>query len=79
MRIGILGLGIGTLIAYGQPGDDYRLYEINPNMLDLAEGQDGFFTYLADNPVDKTVILGDARLSLENELATHGSQIISIC
>jgi hypothetical protein len=73
MRVGILGLGIGTLIAYGQPGDDYRLYEINPIMEDLAEGQEGFFTYLADNPVNKTVILGDARLSLENELATHGS------
>ena len=73
MRVGILGLGIGTLIAYAQPGDDYRLYEINPIMVDLAEGLDGYFTYLADNPVNKTVVLGDARLSLENELATYGS------
>ena len=73
MRVGILGLGIGTLIAYGQPGDDYRLYEINPIMVDLAEGQNDFFTYLADNPANNTIILGDARLSLENDLATRGS------
>jgi hypothetical protein len=73
MRVGILGLGIGTLSAYGQPGDDYRLYEINPIMVDLAEGKDGYFSFLADSPANKTVILGDARLSLEKELATHGS------
>jgi spermidine synthase len=73
MRVGILGLGIGTLTAYGQPGDDYRLYEINPIMEDLAEGEDGYFTYLADTSAKKTVILGDARLSLENELTAHGS------
>jgi hypothetical protein len=62
MNVGILGLGIGTLTAYGQPGDHYRLYEINPIMVDLAESQ-----------AQKTVILGDARLSLETELATSGS------
>ena len=73
MRVGILGLGIGTLTAYGQPGDDYRLYEINPIMVDLAEGQDGYFTFVPDSPANKTIILGDARISLENELATNGS------
>ena len=73
MRVGILGLGIGTLTAYGQPGDDYRLYEINPIMVDLAEGQDGYFTFVPDSPANKTIILGDARISLENELAKNGS------
>jgi hypothetical protein len=73
MRVGILGLGIGTMVAYGQPGDDYRLYEINPVMVSLAQGQGGYFSFLADSPAKKTVILGDARLSLENELAAHGS------
>jgi hypothetical protein len=78
MRVGILGLGIGTLTAYGQPGDDYRLYEINPIMVDLAEGEDGFFSYLADSPANKTIVLGDARISLENELAVHGSNNFDI-
>jgi spermidine synthase len=73
MRVGILGLGIGTMAAYAQPGDDYRFYEINPVMVDLAQGLGGYFSYLADSPACKTVIVGDARLSLENELATRGS------
>jgi hypothetical protein len=73
MRVGILGLGIGTLAAYGQPGDEYRLYEINPVMADLAEGEGGYFSYLQDSQADTTVVLGDARLSLEKELAAHGS------
>lgn len=73
MRVGLLGLGIGTLTAYGQPGDEYHLYEINPIMVDLAEGQGGFFSFVPDSPANKTVILGDARISLENELAATGS------
>jgi spermidine synthase len=73
MRVGILGLGIGTLAAYGQPGDVYRLYEINPIMVDLADGRDGYFSFLADSPADNTVVLGDARISLERELAAGGS------
>ena len=73
MRVGILGLGIGTMAAYGRAGDEYRLYEINPVMVDLALGEGGYFSFLADSSADTTVILGDARLSLENELAEHGS------
>ena len=73
MRVGVLGLGIGTMAAYGQPGDTYRMYEINPVMAALAEGRGGYFSFLADSLADTTIILGDARLSLENELATHGS------
>ena len=73
LRVGILGLGIGTLAAYGQPGDIYRMYEINPLMLNLAEGQGGYFTFLKDSPAQITTVLGDARISLERELASSGS------
>lgn len=73
MKVGILGLGIGSLAAYGQPGDSYRMYEINPIMLQLAEGQGGYFSFLADTPATVTNILGDARISLERELASGGS------
>jgi len=74
MRVGILGLGIGTLAAYGQPGDVYRFYEINPLVIQLAEGQGGYFSFLADSQAKIEIVLGDARLSLERELATTGSQ-----
>lgn len=73
MRVGILGLGIGSLAAYGRPGDTYRLYEINPIMVALAEGQGGYFSFLSDSPAQNTVVLGDARISLERELASGGS------
>jgi SAM-dependent methyltransferase len=63
-RIGILGLGCGTLAAYGKAGDTLRIYEINPMVLDLAQRE---FSYLRDTPAKVEVALGDGRLSLESE------------
>jgi hypothetical protein len=74
MRVGMLGVGVGTLAAYGQPGDAYRLYEINPVVVELAEGQDGYFSFVRDSAANVTVIPGDARISLERELAEGGPQ-----
>ena len=74
MRVGLLGLGVGTLAAYGQPGDQYRLYEINPVVTELAEGRGDFFSFLGDSKADITTILGDARISLERELADRHPQ-----
>jgi spermidine synthase len=68
MRVGVLGLGVGTLAAYGQTGDTYRFYEINPVVIDLANGQGDFFSFLADSPASIDLVLGDARISLEKEL-----------
>jgi SAM-dependent methyltransferase len=67
-RIGILGLGCGVLVAYGHAGDSFRIYEINPLVLELARNQ---FTYLADTPARVEVVLGDGRLSLEREPDQH--------
>lgn len=78
MRVGVLGLGAGTLATYGQPGDAYRFYEINPEVVRLAEGQGGYFSFLADSKANVTVVLGDARLSLENELAAGERQNFDI-
>ena len=63
-RIGILGLGCGTLAAYGKAGDILRIYEINPLVLDIAQRE---FTYLKDTPAKVEIALGDARLVLESE------------
>ncbi|MEW6286314.1 MAG: ferrichrome ABC transporter permease [Chloroflexota bacterium] len=78
MRVGMLGAGAGTLAVYGQRGDVYRLYEINPVVVDLAKGQGGFFSFVKDSQADVTMILGDARLSLERELAESGSQTFDV-
>jgi hypothetical protein len=64
LRVGITGLGAGTLAAYGRPGDVYRFYEINPLVLRIAETD---FSYLRDTGAKVEVVLGDARLSLERE------------
>jgi catechol 2,3-dioxygenase-like lactoylglutathione lyase family enzyme len=63
-RVGVVGLGAGTLAAYGKPGDTFRFYEINPDVERLARSQ---FTFLADSPAKTDVVLGDARLTLERE------------
>ncbi|MFC1806577.1 spermidine synthase [Planctomycetota bacterium] len=64
LHVGVLGLGIGTMAAYGQDGDQFRFYEINPEVERLARKH---FTYLADSEADCRVVLGDGRLSLERE------------
>lgn len=77
MRVGVLGLGIGGLAAYGQPGDVYRFYEINPQVVELANGKGGFFSFLNDSRdrgAQIDIVVGDARLSLERELQQSGSQ-----
>jgi SAM-dependent methyltransferase len=63
-RIGVLGLGCGTLAAYGKTGDTLRIYEINPLVLDIARTE---FSYLRDTKAHVEVALGDARLVLESE------------
>lgn len=69
LKVGLLGLGVGTLAVYGQPGDQYRLYEINSIVTDLAAGQGGYFSFVSDSKANISTVLGDARISLERELA----------
>jgi hypothetical protein len=74
MRLGVVGLGAGTLAAYGRPGDYIRFYEINPAIARLSQGAHPVFTYLSDCPAEVDVILGDARVSLEAEAARGARQ-----
>ncbi|MBI3392083.1 MAG: hypothetical protein HY039_02735, partial [Nitrospirae bacterium] len=69
LTVGVIGLGAGTLAAYGRAGDAFHFYEINPAVVGLAGGPQGRFTYLADTASRVRVILGDARISLEREAA----------
>ena len=63
-RVGVIGLGAGTMAAYGRPGDYYRFYEINPLVVKVARNQ---FTFLGDSKADIEIALGDARLELQRE------------
>lgn len=71
VRIGIVGLGAGTLAAYARAGDYFRFYEINPLVIELAYDP---FTFLAQSPARIDVVPGDARLSLEQELERGARQ-----
>lgn len=66
LRIGCVGLGVGVIAAHAQPGDVLRYYELNPAVEAVARDT---FTFLADAAGKVEVVLGDARLSLERELA----------
>ena len=63
-KVGVIGLGAGSIIAYARKGDTFRFYEINPQVVDVAKRE---FTFMADSPARIEVVLGDGRLSLERE------------
>jgi len=65
-RFGVIGLGVGTLAAYGRASDSVRFYELDRDVVELANSR---FSYLQTTPARVEVVLGDARLSLERELA----------
>jgi hypothetical protein len=66
VKVGVIGLGAGSLAVYARPGDLFRFYEINPLVERLAKQE---FTYLSECKGKVEVVQGDARLSLEREPA----------
>ncbi|VVT03677.1 fused MFS/spermidine synthase [Erythrobacter sp. EC-HK427] len=62
-RVGVVGLGVGTLACYKQPQQDWTFFEIDPEV--LAYSERGQFTYLSRCAPDSPTIIGDARIELE--------------
>ena len=65
LYVAIVGLGPGTMAAYGRDGDTFRFYELNPQVIDVARDD---FTYLDDSHADIELVAGDARVRLEEEI-----------
>ncbi len=63
-RVGVVGLGVGTVAAYGEPGDWFQFYEINQQIVDIAQS---LFWFLRESRAGIATTLGDARLSLEHD------------
>jgi hypothetical protein len=77
-RIAVIGLGTGTMAAWGRPGDTFRFYEINPAVENIANT---WFTYLKNSKARTEVVLGDARVQMERELAagqSHDFDVIAV-
>jgi hypothetical protein len=69
LRVGLVGLGVGTLASYGQPRDQLRFYEVDPAVIRLSTGANVYFHFVQDSRAAVTIIPGDARLSLQGEAA----------
>ena len=73
-HIGVIGLGTGTTAVYGRPGDRHRFYEINPQVIALAQRE---FSFLRNAQARTELVLGDARLTLERE-APQGFDVLAV-
>jgi hypothetical protein len=74
IRVGMIGLGAGSIAVYADADDVYRFYDINPAVVRIAKA---WFTYLADSSGRMEIALGDARLSLERE-APQGFDVLAV-
>jgi SAM-dependent methyltransferase len=63
-RVGIIGLGVGSFTAWGRPGDYFRVYELDPDVVKIAREQ---FWYLSEAKARIDVVTGDGRLSMERD------------
>ncbi len=63
-RLGVIGLGTGTLACYRRPGQDWTIYEIDPAMVHIARDS-GNFTFVPRCAAEVPIVLGDARLKLQ--------------
>jgi len=63
-RVGVIGLGVGVFMAWGRPGDSFRIYELDPDVVHIAREQ---FWYLADSKAKIEVVTGDGRLNMERD------------
>jgi len=70
LKIGAIGLGIGTVSTYGTDTDSIHYYEIDPHVERVARD---YFYFLENGKAATKVVLGDARISMQRELASTGS------
>jgi SAM-dependent methyltransferase len=74
VKVGVIGLGTGTIATYGRSGDVYKFYDIDANVIQIARTQ---FTFLGDSRAKVETALGDARLTLERE-APQGFDVLAV-
>lgn len=75
IRVGVIGLGAGVLNAYARASDMYRIYEINPLVVRIAQTE---FDYYPHSPADKRILLGDARLTLERQTESQQFDVLAV-
>ncbi len=76
-QVGVIGLGVGTLAAYGRPGDAFTFFEIDPQVVALSTAPTPIFRYLRDSDARIEIVGGDARLSLERS-QPHAFDLLAV-
>jgi hypothetical protein len=74
-ELGVIGLGAGTIAAYGEPGMRITYFEIDPEIVRIARSRE-LFTYLADSKADIETVIGDGRLKVAEQPAGHFDALI---
>ena len=74
LRVGVIGMGVASLAAYGQAGDYYRFYEIDPAVAQFSTGKNPDFTLAASSPAKIDIVEGDGRIRLQEEVSRGESQ-----
>ncbi len=77
IRVAVIGLGIGTLAAYGRPGDVFTFFEIDPQVAALSRGPAPPFTYVNDSAARVEIVVADGRLALERT-APLGADLLAM-
>jgi hypothetical protein len=75
LTVGVVGLGAGTIAAYGRPGDSYTFFEIDAAVAEMARQ---YFSFLADSPATVHVLLGDGRLLLQRDSAATRFDVLAV-
>jgi hypothetical protein len=73
-RVGVVGLGTGTIAVYGRPGDSFRFYDINPAVIDVAWR---YFHFLSESAAKVETVESDGRLGLQRE-SSHSLNMIAL-
>lgn len=73
--VGVIGLGVGTVAAYGRPGDSITYYEIDPLIVELAEDP-SMFSYLSDSEAEISIVVGDGRRRIEQSTQRYDEIVL---
>lgn len=65
-KLGVVGLGAGSMACYSQPGENWTFFEIDKSVADIARNP-AYFRFLTECGPTMSIVMGDARLTLEEE------------
>lgn len=78
LKIGVIGLGVGTLAGYCQDGDSYHFWEINPDIINIEKNHFTFLSHCKNIGGKIDVVLGDGRVQLEKEKSLQDFDLLVV-